>query len=357
MRNEMGSVAVWLMVLGLPVQSAMSESVQAQVLQDRKVEADRLLEKGNQLYQVSQYREALKVWEQALQTYREIKDRNGEGNSLSSLGNAYYSLGQYQKAIEYYQQSLAIKKQIGDRNGQGDSLNNLGNAYNFLGQYQKAIEYHQQSLAISKQIGDRNGEGDSLGNLGNAYNFLGQYQKAIEYYQQSLAIKKQIGDRNGQGDSLSNLGQSFAKQNQPELAILFYKQSVNVRETIRKDIGELSQEEQKSYLNTIAYTYRFLANLLVKQGRIMEALQILNLLKVQELEDYFKNIKGNDRTAQGGRLLGPERVVSGKWKVLRRFSNSIAIWQTRSSKFLKQKLTGFQSTYKKSHKGQRCFIH
>jgi CHAT domain-containing protein len=44
----------------------------------------------------------------------------------------------------------------------------------------------------------------------------------------------------------------------------------------------------------------------------MEAIQILDLLKVQELEDYLKNIKGSDRSAQGVRLLEPEKAMSDK---------------------------------------------
>jgi hypothetical protein len=57
-------------------------------------------------------------------------------------------------------------------------------------------------------------------------------------------------------------------------------------------------------------SYRRLADLLLQQGRVMEALQVLDLLKVQELEDYLKNIKGSDRTVQGVRILEPERVIS-----------------------------------------------
>jgi len=44
----------------------------------------------------------------------------------------------------------------------------------------------------------------------------------------------------------------------------------------------------------------------------MEALQVLDLLKVQELEDYLKNIKGSDRSAQGVRILEPEKAISGQ---------------------------------------------
>jgi CHAT domain-containing protein len=282
----------------------------AKQIVDRNGEATSLSNLGVAYNNLGQYQKAIEYYQQSLAIKKQIGDRNGEGISLNNLGSGYHSLGQYQKAIEYYQQSLAIAKQIVDRKGEATSLSNLGSAYDNLGQYQNAIEYYQQSLGIAKQIGDRNGEGTSLNNVGSTYESLGQYQKAIEYYQQSLAILKQIGDLNGEGISLNNLGFSFFKLNQPELAILFYKQSINVRETIRKSIRELTKEEQKSYLSTIESSYRDLADLLIKQDRVMEALQILDLLKVQELEDYLKNIKGNDRTAQGVRLLEPEKAIS-----------------------------------------------
>ena len=96
---------------------------------------------------------------------------------------------------------------------------------------------------------------------------------------------------------------------QPELAILFYKQSVNVRESIRKDIRGLSKDEQKSYLSTVENTYRNLAALLLKQDRILEAQQVLDLLKVEELNEYLRNVRGNEKTAQGTDFQRPEQTI------------------------------------------------
>jgi len=279
---------------------------------DRNGEATSLNNLGLAYNSLGQYQKSTDFFQQSLGIQKQIGDRNGEATSLSNLGASYNSLGQYQKAIDYYQQSLRIQKQIGDRNGEARSLNNLGEAYNSLRQYQKAIDYYQQSLGIQKQISDRNGEARSLNNLGVAYNYLGQYQKAIDFYQQSLAIKKQIGDRDGEANSLHNLGFAFNQLNQPEISILFYKQAVNTYESIRKDIKGLKKEEQQSYTTTIASSYRNLADILIKQDRVMEALQILDLLKVQELEDYLKNIKGSERSAQGVRRLAPEQALSDK---------------------------------------------
>ena len=276
---------------------------------DRYGEARCLNNLGTAHDSLGQYQKAIDYYQQSLSINKQIGYRSGEASSLGNLGVIYKNLGQYQKAIDYHQQSLVIEKQIGDRYGEARCLHNLGATYRSLGQYQKAIDYYQESLAIKKQIGARNGEATSLNDLGLAYDNLGQYQKAIDYYQQSLTINKQIGNRSGEGITLSNLGYLFAQQKQPELAILFYKQSINIRETIRKDILKLSKEEQKSYLSTIEKTYRDLADLLLKQDRILEAQQVLDLLKVQELSDYLRTVRGNSQTSQGVDLQRPEQNI------------------------------------------------
>ncbi len=324
----------------------------AREIQDRQSEGEALRNLGITYVALGKYDKAIEYQLQSLEIKREIKDRRGEVASLGNLGIAYRNLGNYGKAIEYQLQSLAIAKEIKDRRGEGTILGNLGNSHHSSGKYDKAIEYQLQSLAIAREIKDRLSEGSALGNLGASYYELGKYDKTIEYnlqylviareikdrsgemygqhtlgyaynalkrsqeamtsFRQALIISKEIGDRSLEGYALSNIGQVFAKSKQTEIAVLFYKQSINVREAIRKDIRKLDKEDQRSYLGTIANSYKELASLLLNQGRIMEALQVLDLLKVQELEDYLKNVKGSDRTIQGVRILEPEKAISSK---------------------------------------------
>ena len=280
-----------------------------QEIGDRNGEASSLGNLGIVYDILGEYPQAIEYYQQSLAIKQEIGDRNGEANSLNNLGNVYNNLGEYPKAIEYYQQSLAIKQEIGDRNGEANSLNNLGVVYDILGEYPKAIEYYQHSLSIFQEIGDRNGEARSLGNLSNAYESLGQYTQAIEYYQQSLAIAQEIGDREGKGKTLSNLGILYEKQKQPELAIVFYKQSVIVREGIRQDIRVLEKKLQESYTETIAGTYRSLADLLLSQDRIYEAQQVLELLKIQEIQDFTRSKLSRGKLAEVVLLPEEERII------------------------------------------------
>ncbi len=282
-------------------------TAQAQTSQARKAEADRLKEQGNQQLDISQFIAALQSYQQALVIYREIKFRQGELWALGGTGIAYDSLGKYDKAIEYQLQSLAIAQEIKDRQGEGAALGNLGNAYYSLGKYDKAIEFHLQALAILREIKDRRGEGASLGNLGNAYGKLNRDREAMIYYQQALTIAREIGNRGDEGLALANLGAILSRAKRPELAILFYKQSINVREAIRKDISKLDKDIQKSYLATVEDTYRNLADLLLKQDRILEAQQVLDLLKVEELNEYLRSTVRSSQTDQGTELRTQEK--------------------------------------------------
>ncbi|WP_190315911.1 tetratricopeptide repeat protein [Pseudanabaena sp. UWO310] len=308
--NVLGNLALTYQVLGKyekVIEFSLQYSAIAREIKDRRGEGQALGNLGSAYFSLGKYEKALEFYSQKLAIAREIKDRRGEGDALRKLGFNYSALGKYDRAIDSYSQSLAITREIKDRAEEGRVLGTLGFAYYTLGSYDKAIEFQLQKLEIAKEIADQLSEGQAIGDLGVVYSALGKYDKAIKFHLQSLAIKREIKNRAGEGDSLNDLGVAFEILKQPELSILFYKQAVNAIETIRQDIKKLDKDLQKSYLDTVESSYRRLADLLLKQGRIMEALQVLDLLKVQELQDFFKDVKGNEKTAQGIELLNEEK--------------------------------------------------
>ena len=321
---------------------------------DDKANAGNTLDNvGGIYYSQGRYPQALESYQQALVIRQEIGSQPGIGNSLNNIGGVYYNLGQYSQALEFLQQALAIRKQVGDKAGKSRTLDAIGIVYESLKQYPQALDYYQQALAIAQQIGDKAAEGNTLYHIGGIYTSMGQYSQAGEFLQQALAVRREIGDRAGEGRTLnsiagvyynqrqypqaleflqqgfsilqevgdkagvavtfSNIGNLLEQQNQPALAIVFYKQAVNVTESIRKDLKVLSLEQQKSFTATVADTYRNLADLLLKQDRVLEAQQVLDFLKVQELDEYLHNVRGNDQTAEGVELLPQEQQISEKY--------------------------------------------
>jgi CHAT domain-containing protein len=256
---------------------------------------------------LGKYNLAIELYQKSLVVRKEIGDRIGEGQTLHNIGYIYSILNQNQKAIEYYQRSLSIRRDIKDQPGEAITLNNLGYLYSQT-QPIKAIPFLQQALVLFQQLGDQSGESNTLDSLGIAHQKLGKFSTALNFYQQALAIFNKIGDRSNQGKTLNNIGELFVKLKRPELAILFYKQSINIREAIRKDISKLDKDIQKSYLATVEKTYRNLADLLLKQDRILEAQQVLDLLKVEELNEYLRTPTRSSQTEQGTELRNQEKT-------------------------------------------------
>jgi len=158
----------------------------------------------------------------------------------------------------------------------------------------------------------RRGEAKTLTGLGEISRSWGQYQQALSYYQQALAIRQDIGDRNGRAISLNNIGYVLETLEQPELAIVFLKQSVNQYEEIRGDIGGLATADQQAFADSIASSYRKLADLLLQQDRILEAQRVLDLLKVQELDEYLQGVRSTAQTESGVDLLDPESQIRNR---------------------------------------------
>ncbi len=279
-------------------------------LNDRHLEGSAYGNIGITYQNLGKYDKAIESYQKSLTIAKASKDRPLESSALGNLGNIYFMSGNYPKAIEYHQQNLAIAQSLKDRQAESIALGNLGNVNLKLQKYTEAINFYNRQLAIAQDLKDKLGEGSAYGNLGIVYQDLGEYNLAFAYQQKYLAISREIKNRQGESYSLNSMALIMELQKQPELAILFYKQSVSVRESIRKDIRGLRKEDQQSFARTVSHTYRQLADLLLKRGRVTEALQVLDLLKVQELEDYLKNIQGNERTTQGIELLEPEKAIS-----------------------------------------------
>ncbi len=258
-----------------------------------KAEADRLLDQGSRQNAISQFREALQSWEQALTIYQKIGNRQGEAASLNNLGNAYASLGQYQRAIEFHEQSLKIKLEIGNRQGEAASLNNLGNAYHSLGQFHRAIEFQQQSLEISREIGNRRGEALSLNSFGNVYQSLGQFHRAIEFHQESLGISREIGNRRGEASSLGGLGYTYECLGQFQRAIEFHEQSLVIKREIGYRIGEGAS------LRSLGYAYQSLGKLHKAIEFYEQSLVIARETGYREGETHVLNSLGNAYASLG----------------------------------------------------------
>jgi CHAT domain-containing protein/tetratricopeptide (TPR) repeat protein len=275
---------------------------------------------------------------------QKLPNAGSRGANLLSLAIAYLSLGDYKTGRELLQQALVEGQkslplleatawnslaylsfvqgkpqqtidlaQKGIQASQGkflvlDALTNLvlSTGYGELGNDAKAMEAAQVSLAISRKLQDPNQEKSTLALIGSLHRKFGRSDQAIAAYQSALAIGKtrdSYGVTNNNAGIYAGLAKIYTDRNQTGAAIAFYKQAINGIEGTRRNLQGLSTDLQKSFLQStfdfggvkVADIYRQMADLLISQGRILEAQQILELLRVEEIKDATQPLRGTQK--------------------------------------------------------------
>jgi CHAT domain-containing protein len=200
----------------------------------------------------------------------------------------YGAFGQNQEALDYYIKALLIHRTVGDRAAEAANLNNIGLAYYNLGQGEIAREYFEKALKISQAISNRSLESDVLRNIGAVCSAFGQHQKALENYNKALPMMLAVGNYPGEARTLSSFMLVWESLMKTRLSILFGKLSVNKYQELRANISGLEKKVQISFLKGKKGTYRSLARILIKEGRLSEAQQVLYMLKEAEYFDFIR---------------------------------------------------------------------
>jgi len=291
---------------------------------ERSIEVKTLLAMGVAFNYLGEKQKALKLYQQALTITKTLGDRHGEAQALLRIGNIYNSLGETQKGLDYYNEVLPIQRALGDRSGEAATLNNIGTVYIILDK-QKALDYFNQALPNLTGANDQRDRATTINNIGSVYDLLGDKQKALGYYKQALPIAQKVNDHLHEARTFDKIGAIYADSNDIQKALEFYskalalegaigddrgeastlaglmllwkernlaygvfygKQAVNIFERLRANITGLDKELQRTFLRRNEGTYRILADLLMKSGRLPEAQEILNLFKDQQFYDF-----------------------------------------------------------------------
>jgi len=299
---------------------------------DQVGEAEALANMGMAESDLGEKEKALGLYNQALSILRKQGDQAGEADALNAIGAIYDDLGEQQKALDQYKLALPIFRQLGNRNGEGATLTFVGEAFLATGEEQKALENFTLALPILHEVGDRSNEAITLNAMCAVYGDLGEQRKSLDCLKQALPMVHQLGEKSSEAATLTNLGKAYFaagdkwnalkalnqalalasavdepllealisgdlmkvnRAEQPALGIFYGKQAVNLLQRVRGNIQGLDKETQRDFLVSKDGYYHDLTDLLIAQGRLPEAQQVLGLLKEQEYQDYVRGEAAN----------------------------------------------------------------
>ncbi|PYT01387.1 MAG: hypothetical protein DMF63_00630 [Acidobacteria bacterium] len=222
----------------------------------------------------------------ALKIIRETKDASIQGDILNSIGGFYLSKGDYAKARENLYQALQLQYDTAKLSNSAETLLSIGYLHSMLGEVDKALGFYERALGITRTQENRSAESDALYAIGQVYERAGNRTKALEFYNQTLPLRRAVRDKTGEAEVLSSMMWNWYLLKQGRLAVMYGKQAINRFQELRSSIRMLDPNLRKKYLDTIGDAYRALADILIEQGRIPEAEEVLGMLKEEEAFAY-----------------------------------------------------------------------
>jgi len=272
---------------------------------------------------MGRYDEALAAYRRSLSIWEKVFDPEHPevATGLGNLAGLYELTGEYQKALPLYERSLAIReKRLGSWHPDvAASLNNLAGFYQSTGRQAQAAPLYRRSLAILEKVyGDQHPAlATSLNNLAVLQGSLGRYKQALPLLYRAEKIVASGDDPETAWRVQNSLRVVHTARRQPELGIFWGKQAINTLQHLRAGLACLDRQWQRSFLQDKRYAYTELADLLIREGRIPEAQQVMAMLKEEEYFDFVQRNASVDARTTEIPLTGVERVAHERFYAVR----------------------------------------
>ena len=268
-----------------------------------------------------QIRNALEHFNDAIALEGQVGDRTSQAQTLHQLGDFHWEIGDLGQALTLFNQALQIKKQVGDVDSAAETLgaiagvdrdaklpsaalraylqvlptverakdapwrvmilNNLGTVEADLHNKVEARAYYNKSAQLALSSGDQVTPAFTAWGIGE----LEQADALLNYFQ-SVRLAREFEQSDLEGEVDSSLMDHFRARHQPNVAIFFGKRAIDQFQALRRSMGTMSNDLTSSFLQRKSSTYRVIAEILIDQRRLIEAQQVLDLLKIQQYSDY-----------------------------------------------------------------------
>jgi len=295
-------VAGDLMALGR-VYTEASDNVRALFYLNKAVEIVRTLNDNDMMASLrnsigvlyteqEDYAQAKAQFDQSLKLYRGENNQRETARVLLNLGVLEQRLGNYDEALSRFKLSFQGKeatKSIDVTIAAGEGIGVVLTAKkDFVG----ALESLNRSLAVARETKNKTRETELLWRSAQAYYDMGDYSHCTTLAESAVAMARSAHLPKLTYLATTSLGQSYAAQNRFELAIQTLKQAVEQIEAMRDDVAGREVESQ-IFLESKVASYHTLVDLLVKQGKTVEALLYAERAKGRVLLDVLSKGKAD----------------------------------------------------------------
>ncbi|MBN1111786.1 MAG: tetratricopeptide repeat protein [Bacteroidales bacterium] len=146
-------------------------------------------------YSENRYDLALDFFGKALCNYRLANDKDGEATTLNRIGNVYKLKSDYKLALKYYDEALEINVGLNNNVEIARTKSNQASVFQLFGQYEKAMTNYLESLHEYQKVGYKEGVAWINFSIARMKRNIDQVNDAIIFLNKALKGYKNIEDK------------------------------------------------------------------------------------------------------------------------------------------------------------------
>lgn len=267
---------------------------------------------------------------------------DGAGNGIKGhfykVSGKLYMKTDKEKALQFF--NKAFSNFNGDEREQNEIKMFIGNTLYYARDFQNAKNYYEQAKSGFEQLNDQRNLAQILNNLSVISFNRDEIQSAIALCENALMINTENPNELNRARNLINL-MYFQEAGGNEIYAIFYgKWAINTIHAIKfQQLQSLEKDVQDAFQDSFTDAFRKLANLLIREGRLSEAEQVLRFIKEKEYQDYMR----------GNAKLGEINYSKSEQEILRQIKTRI---EKKTSKSLDESIKNEKSSGNLSPAGQ-----
>ena len=199
-----------------------------------------------------QWEKALKSYNEALASFKQVEDFQGQAKVLQAMGDVQRALAKQDDALESYVQALAFFRQKADQLGEAKCSQAVGDVQRLLNEPVSALLSYQHALDLFRRIANQPEEAKVLEVMGDVQRLRNQPDTALRSYEQALALYQEEKDRLKRAKVLKAIGDVQGLLQNKNAALESYGQALAI-------FGELKEPTEEANVRRAMAEFTFIS--------------------------------------------------------------------------------------------------
>ncbi|MCP4689090.1 MAG: CHAT domain-containing protein, partial [Desulfobacterales bacterium] len=264
---------------------------------------------GNLFASQEKYADAGEAYTESTRLSLETGNDAQAALALANNAAAAMHMGAHHRCVTLLERAMERAARVEDSFYKVYGLINMGLAYRELRPHlpgmdglllRRAAEAFNKGIVAARNIGDPRSESHALGNLGGLYEGEGRFPEALELTRGAVFAAQGINAHESLYRWQWQTGRLLNAMGKIDGAISAHRRAIIALQSIRREMSGCYANPGSSFRKTAGSVCFELADLLLRRAdleesreayekRLMEAREVVELLKVFELREYFRD--------------------------------------------------------------------